>query len=113
MRVTSIVIVAFGWGCFGSGCSSSDGESGVQGSFQSCVVDDDCPSGMGCESEGGSSADGYCSPLCTSDGSCPVGYDCPGAAKNQPGECDEVGDHRDGMGVCDQFDGVYGPNTCD
>lgn len=92
--------------------SSSDGEGGISG-FKHCTSDTDCPSGQGCESEGGSITDGYCSPLCSDDSTCPMGYDCPGAAKNQPGECDELGEHTGGQGVCDQFDGASGPNTCE
>ena len=41
-----------------------------------------------------------------------MGYDCPGLVKDQPGECDEIGDHAGGQGLCDQFNGVAGPNTC-
>lgn len=42
-----------------------------------------------------------------------MGYDCPGLVKDQPGECDEIGDHAvHGQGLCDQFNGVAGPNTC-
>jgi hypothetical protein len=40
-----------------------------------------------------------------------MGYDCPSGAKDQPGECDELGSHN-GQGVCDQFDGASGPSTC-
>jgi hypothetical protein len=93
-------------------CSSSgDGDGGISG-FESCSSDSDCPSGQGCDTEGGSITDGYCSPLCSDDATCPMGYDCPGAQKNQPGECDEIGEHTGGQGVCDQFDGTSGPNTC-
>jgi hypothetical protein len=95
-------------------CSSSSGGGGggaISG-FQSCSSDSECPSGQGCDNEGGSITDGYCTPLCSDDTGCPMGYDCPSGAKDQPGECDEVGAHGSGQGVCDQFDGAEGPNTC-
>lgn len=92
--------------------NSSGGEAGGIGTYQSCATDSDCPQGQGCDTEGGQSTDGYCTPLCAADTDCPTGFDCPSEAKNQPGECDELGDHRDAKGVCDQFDGVSGPNTC-
>lgn len=81
------------------------------GNWQSCTTDGDCSAGEGCDTEDGELADGYCTPLCDEDAGCPTGYDCPSGAKNQPGECDERGDHA-GRGICDQFDGVYGPTTC-
>lgn len=98
-------------------CSSSsgDGGGGAISGFTHCTTDSECPSGQGCDTEGGSMTDGYCTPLCSDDTTCPMGYDCEdGVApkKDQPGECDDVGDHTGGQGICDQFDGDSGPNTC-
>lgn len=108
-NVFAPLIVAAGFlGCVSS--SSSDDSGGI-GNYTSCTADSQCPTGQGCDTEGGTLSPGYCTPLCDTDNDCPMGFDCPSGTKNQPGECDELGAHS-GRGVCDQFDGKYGPSTC-
>ena len=110
-KLMAIAIV----GAFAAACSSGSGGGGGganPGSYQHCTTDSECPTGQACDTEHGSSSDGYCTPLCSTDNECPMGYDCPGLVKDQPGECDEICDHAGGHGLCDQFNGVAGPNTC-
>jgi hypothetical protein len=97
---------------FGCASGSSGGGAGAgYGSQKHCSSDAECPAGEGCDTEGGSSSDGYCTPLCSTDGECPMKFQCPGG-RVEPGDCDEVGDHAGGKGVCDQYKGSKGPNTC-
>lgn len=102
-------------------CSSS-GSSGKPPitNPQSCTADGDCPAGQGCHLQ--VPTDGYCTPLCTcSDDTtscsndvavdCPVQNQCKGSTDAPKPECKEVGAHA-GKGVCDLFNGAYGPKTC-
>jgi hypothetical protein len=87
-------------------CSSSNSGSGP---IESCTKDADCPSGQACKPETG---DPYCAPLCTSDGACPTQQQCTGSTDLPKQECKEIGSHAGGSGVCDLFNGSYGPVTC-
>jgi hypothetical protein len=83
------------------------------GSRNHCNTDADCPDGEGCDTEGGSNKiDGYCTTLCSTDDACPSQWLC-GKRGTDPPSCDEVGSHRDRKGICDLYDGAYGPNTCE
>ncbi|MBK8997061.1 MAG: hypothetical protein IPM35_15115 [Myxococcales bacterium] len=109
IAISALSLTAAFSGCVSS--SSNDGSGSGIGNYQSCTADSQCPTGQGCDTEGGSLSPGYCTPLCDSDNQCPMGFDCPSGVKNQPGECDDIGSHS-GRGICDQFDGPYGPTTC-
>jgi hypothetical protein len=101
-------------------CSSSSSTRSPITNPQSCSSDGDCPNGQGCHLQ--VPTDGYCTPLCTcSDGTtscdndvavdCPVQNQCKGSTDAPKPECKEVGKHE-GKGVCDLFNGAYGPKTC-
>lgn len=88
-----------------AGCES-------RGSLEPCESDADCPAGEGCDTEYGSNSDAYCTPLCAFDSECPHQLLC-GERGTDGQQCAGVGEHRDGKGVCDQFDGSNGPNSCE
>jgi hypothetical protein len=74
-----------------------------------CRTDNDCPAGQGCKTE---TVDSYCAPLCTDPSTCPTQSQCNGSTDLPQKECKEVGSPTGGMGVCDLYNGAYGPNTC-
>jgi hypothetical protein len=82
---------------------------GSGGTTESCHVDGDCQRGQGCKTESG---DNYCAPLCSDDSQCPMQKQCAGQTDQPTQECKEVGNHTDGNGVCDVYNGSYGPKTC-
>ncbi len=102
-----IAVVA--WSC-ASDDAASAGKPDASVSLTPCKTDTECPAGQACETSSGS--DSYCAPLCSAPADCPKGYDCPGLVLGAPGACAEVGAHAGGKGVCDQFAGNNGPNSC-
>jgi hypothetical protein len=88
-------------------CRGGGGTGG--GSSGTCTVDGDCAGGQGCKIE--SNGDNYCSPLCTSDVQCSAQKACVGGTSDPAAQCDDIGQHGS-SGVCDLYNGPYGPNTC-
>lgn len=101
VRRGSLAAVVLAFGAIFA-CGSSD-----QGSKR-CSSDDDCGLGMGCDLD--DPDDGYCAKLCLEDTDCPSQQSCGDPVSG--GECDDVGNHHKGRGVCDLYDGKYGPNSC-
>jgi hypothetical protein len=88
-------------------CSSSGG--GAFGSnYITCTSDGQCPDNQGCNLDA-PSGDGYCSPLCRDDADCPPQASCPSLSRDRAPDCQE---RRKGQGICEQFEGSYGPHTC-
>jgi hypothetical protein len=73
-----------------------------------CLVDGDCEAGEGCKFEVG---DSYCTKLCADDLECATQKLCIGGGASVDPECKEIGNHGV-SGVCDLYNGDFGPNTC-
>lgn len=109
MRMTRAAFVVVGTIVAGWAVACSGGSSSGGVAAQSCSKETDCPSGQGCKTE---SNDGYCAPLCKAASSCPTQQQCIGSTDAPKPECKEVGSHTGGNGVCDLYNGSYGPRTC-
>ncbi len=90
------------------GAPATGGSAGTGGAPAMCNVDADCGDNQGCKLETG---DNYCTQLCTTDAECPPQQQCAGAGPDFNPHCKEIGQHG-ASGVCDLYNGSYGPNTC-
>jgi hypothetical protein len=104
MRKGGAVFVGLFVGILAACSSSSSGSPPAP-----CSTDKDCPSGQGCKTE---TSDSYCAPLCSVTGDCPTQSQCRGSTDAPKPECKEVGQHTGSKGVCDLYNGPYGPHTC-
>lgn len=102
MRASVALIVSF----LAVACSSSSGIAGLQ----KCRSDADCKSGEVCDEDDPN--DSYCTPTCTSDSQCPPQLDCPDLSPTPPKCYQEQQLETASRGVCDQFHGLRGPNSC-
>ncbi len=107
MRLVPILLlggVAIGVAC--------DGESSAKVPML-CATDADCGSGRGCLTV--SASEKYCAPLCQSGAGCPNKMECPLydlLLSSQAPTCVESGAHEGGAGVCQLYEGNYGPTSC-
>lgn len=97
------VVAAVIFGC-------ADADDGKLSGYTYCAGDSDCPSGQVCDLD--DTKDAYCTPACAEDEVCPTQVSCP-SLEPVGKKCwitqTPSGEDR---GVCDQFQGYYGPNSC-
>lgn len=90
-------------------CSSKSNGGKISG-YTYCSHDVDCPSGQVCDQDDPN--DSYCTPGCMEDADCPTQVNCPTltpVAKRCEFSTQSETKER---GVCDQFQGAVGPNSC-
>lgn len=104
MRIHAVSAVLV---CFVMVACGDNGSSGTPP--KTCGADADCDPGQGCHS---GPNERYCAPLCVQSTACPQPQACEGAARRTDAQCQDVGIHGNGQGVCDLYNGSYGPSTC-
>jgi hypothetical protein len=93
----------------GSACAGASDNDKVAG-YTYCTRDADCPGGQVCDQD--DTEDSYCTPRCTDDESCPTQVGCPSLSPVGKQCWIEQQLEAEERGVCDQFQGYYGPNSC-
>jgi hypothetical protein len=108
---SAVAVLLFGLGgaAIGVGC---DGGASVRVPTL-CLSDAECGSGQGCLTV--SSSEKYCAPLCLDGAGCPAKMQCPLydlLLSSEAPTCVELGVHQGDSGVCDLYEGNFGPITC-
>lgn len=98
-----VVVVAASVSC------ADESDDRVAG-YTYCKRDADCPTGEVCDED--DTEDSYCTPSCTDDETCPTQVGCPSLSPVGKACWVAAQLEAEERGVCDQFQGYYGPNSC-